>query len=170
MIPAAENLWKGMERSQSFIEIFTHGLDGDDWTARMEGIPNTALWILGHLALTRGYFLGLLSESFSADEAWGPAFKMDEWGPMLGMGVEPKDSDALPDPETCFDILQKGMDSIHAYLETATLEDLDAPPCHPTDPYLKSKAQIVVHMAHHESHHTGALSMIRRRLGKDRMF
>ncbi len=170
MIPAAKMLWKGMERSQSFIEIFTHGMDGDDWTTRLEGIPNTALWILGHLALTRAYFLGLLTETFSADAEWGPVFRTEDWEPILGMGVEPQDADGFPDPATCREILGKGMNVVKAYLESATLDDLDAPPCHPTDPYLTSKAQVIVHMAHHESHHTGVLSMIRRGLGKDRLF
>jgi len=170
MIPAAAFLWKGMERSDSFIDIFTQGMEGDDWTKRPAGVPNSALWILGHLALTRAYFLSLLSESFDADAEWGPDFSMDTWGPILGMGVEPQEPDGFPDPATCRVVLEKGMNGIKAYLESATLDDLNAPPCHPTDPYLKTKGQIVVHMAHHESHHTGSLSMIRRLLGKDRMF
>ena len=170
MIPAAAILWKGLERSDSFLDIFTQGMEGADWTTRIDGIPNTALWILGHLALTRAYFLSLLMDPFSADDEWGPTFRMDEWGPLFGMGVEPQEADGFPDPATCRAVLKKEMGAIRSYLETATLDDLDAPPCHPTDPYLKTKAQIVVHMAHHESHHSGTLSMIRRQLGKDRLF
>ena len=169
MNPAARVLWNGLKRSNSFIDIFSQGMEGDDWTKRPDGVPNTALWILGHLALNRAYFLGMLDDTFSADAEWGPGFRMDEWGPLFGMGEELREGDLYPDLATCRAVLAKGMDAVKAYLEEATLDDLDAPPCIPSS-FLKTKSHVIVHMTHHESHHTGCLSLIRRLLGKERLF
>ena len=169
MNPSARVLWNGLKRSNSFIDIFSQGLEGDDWTERPCGLPNSALWILGHLALNRAFFLGMLWDSFSADAEWGPDFQMDTWGPLFGMGEEPQPADRYPDLATCRAVLEKGLDAVKSYLENATLDDLDAPPCISSS-FLKTKTQVIVHMTHHESHHTGSLSMIRRLLGKERLF
>jgi uncharacterized damage-inducible protein DinB len=158
--PTAKALWMGLERSDAFINTFSTGLEGDDWFQRPDGLPNPAIWILGHLAHTRAKFLKMLIGEELHDESW------DE---LFDMGVEPRDPKEYPGVEICHEALDKQFAQLKSYLETATEADLQGPPAVPSE-YFDSKAAVIAFLTVHEAHHTGALSMTRRLLGKDRLF
>ena len=160
MNPTAHALWLGVERSNALIDTFSTGLEGDDWRQRPDGLPNPAIWILGHLAHSRAKFLKLLVGKQLHDESW------DE---LFDMGTEPRDPTEYPDVEVCRAALDEQLATLKAYLETATEEDLQGPPAVFSE-YFDSKASVVAFLTVHEAHHTGTLSMTRRLLGKDRLF
>ncbi|MBE0636527.1 DinB family protein [Candidatus Bipolaricaulota bacterium] len=159
MNSTANAYWMGLKRSNGFIETFTAGMEGDDWLQRPAGIPNPAIWTLGHLAQSRAEFLEMLT---------GRQVYEAGWAELFGMGADPQDASVYPNVETCRAVLDARMRNLKEYLETASEEDLEGPPCTLSN-YFKTKASVLVHLSHHEAHHTGALSMIRRALGKDRM-
>jgi uncharacterized damage-inducible protein DinB len=157
--PMAKAFWMGLEHSDGFIRYFTTGMEGDDWLKKPAGIPNPAIWILGHLAHSRASFLELLT---------GQKRYENGWKDLLWMGAEPRDPAEYPSPDVCWAALDARLADLKAYLDTASEEDLEGPPC--TDSkFFKTKAAVLVHLTHHEAHHTGALSMIRRLLGKERL-
>jgi len=149
----------GLERSNAFIAYFTTGMEGDDWLQRPAGIPNPAIWILGHLAHSRAGFLEMLTGKRAYEKGW------DE---LFAMGAQPRDPNEYPGVEACRAALDSRLADLKAFLETTTVKDLEGPPCkHPE--HFKSKSAVFAFMTHHEAHHTGALSMIRRLLGKQRL-
>jgi len=156
---AAKAYWMGIEQSNAFIETFTTGMESEDWLQRPAGAPNPAIWILGHLAHSRARFLGLLTGETVLEAGWEELF---------GMGVDPQDPGNYPDAEACRAVLDARLHDLKDYLETASEQDLEGPPCMPSE-YFKTKSAVLVLLTHHEAHHTGALSMIRRALGKDRV-
>jgi len=158
--PTAQALWMEVERTNAFIDTFSTGLEGDDWLKRPDGLPNPAIWILGHLAHSRAKFLKLLVGKQLHDERW------DE---LFDMGTEPRDPREYPSVEVCRAALDEQLATLQAYLETATEEDLQGPPAVSSE-YFDSKVSVIAFLAAHEAHHTGALSMTRRLLGKDRLF
>ena len=159
MNPTAKAYWLGLERSNMFVDFFTTGMEGEDWLKCVSGIPNPAIWILGHLAQSRAGFVEMLTGRKTYEEGW------DE---LFGMGVEPRDVSEYPSVEACREVLDARLADLRQYLESASEENLQCPPCTPSK-YFETKASVLVHMTHHEAHHTGALSMIRRALGKDRV-
>ena len=160
MNPTAHALWLGLERSNAFIDTFSAGLEDGDWFRRPPGLPNPAIWILGHLAHTRARFLELLT---------GEEVQEAGWNDLFNMGTEPRDPGNYPSVEACRAALDARLEDLKAYLETATVEDLQGPPSVPSE-YFDSKASMLVFLTHHEAHHTGGLSMSRRLLGKGRLF
>lgn len=159
MNSTANAYWIGLQRSNGFIDYFTDGMGGDDWLKRPAGLPNPAIWILGHLAQSRAGFLQMLAGREVSEEGWDK---------LYGMGVEPQDPSNYPDVEMCRAVLDARMNDLKDYLEIASEQDLEGPPCTSSN-FFKTKASVLVHLSHHEAHHTGALSMIRRVLGKERL-
>lgn len=159
MNPTAHAFWMGLKRSNSFIDFFTQEMEGDDWLKRPGSVPNPAIWILGHLAQSRAGFLEMLTGEQRYEEGWAALF---------GMGVDPQDARGYPDVDTCRAVLDGRLQDLGQFLETVSEADLESPPCTPSK-FFKTKASVLVHLSHHEAHHTGALSLIRRLLGKDRV-
>ncbi len=155
----AQAFWMGLERSDMFIAYFTTGMEGDEWRKQPAGIPNSAMWILGHLAHSRAGFLEMLTGKKTYEQGWDDLFDM---------GAEPRDSSVYPDVGACRAILDARLADLKSYLEAATQEDLEGPP-YTSSEYFVSKAAVLTHLTHHEAHHTGVLSMIRRLLGKERL-
>ena len=112
----AKTFLLGLERSNMFIGFFTKDMAGDDWLQKPTGIPNSSLWILGHLAFQRALFLELLTGRKTYEDAWVTFFKM---------GGEPQNADLYPDVETCLEFLEARLVDLKEYLETATKEDLE---------------------------------------------
>ena len=160
MNPTAHVLWLGLERSNALIDTFSTGLEGDDWFQRPPGLPNPAIWILGHLAHTRARFLELLT---------GEEVQEAGWDDLFNMGTEPRDPGDYPSVEACRAALGARLADLKAYLETATVEDLQGPP-NGLSEYFDTKGSVFAFLTHHEAHHTGGLSMTRRLLGKERLF
>lgn len=159
MIPAAKAFRMGLERSDLFIRYFTTGMEGDDWLQQPAGVPNPAIWILGHLAHSRAGLLEMLTGKRIYEEGWDGLFDM---------GAEPREPSEYPGVDACRAVLDARLADLKAYLDTATEEDLEGSPCTDSE-YFKTKAAVFAHLTHHEAHHTGALSMIRRLLGKGRL-
>ncbi len=159
MNSTARAYWMGLERSNSFIDFFTTGMEGGDWLQRPAGAPNPAIWILGHLAHSRAAFLEMLTGQRMYEEGWEE---------LAGLGVDPQDASVYPDVDTCRRVLDARLRDVKSYLETASEADLDSPPC-VSSKFFKTKAAVLVQLSHHEAHHTGALSMLRRLLGKERV-
>ena len=159
MDPTANAYWKGLKRSNSFINWFTKGMEGDDWFQRPAGIPSSAIWTLGHLANSRSYFYLCLT----GKETFEPG-----WPELFGMGTGPQDSSEYPSVDEIRTVLDARLADLKAYLETASLEDIEGPTAI-SEPDFETKAEVLAQAIAHEAHHTGALSMIRRLLGKDRL-
>lgn len=152
--------WLGLQRSARFVELFSAGLEGEDWYARPAGVPNTAIWTLGHLAYHRCLFLELLTGERVYPEAWRGWFEM---------GSTPlPDPHGYPDVATCRTYLDLALAKLEAYLESVAEADLAAPPLRPSR-FLATKADVLAHAAAHEAHHTGSLALLRRLLGKERV-
>jgi len=159
MDPAASAYRKGLERSDTFIRWFTKGMKGDDWFQRPGGIPSAAIWILGHLANSRSYFYLCLT----GEETFEPG-----WPELFGMGTGPRDPSDYPSVEEIKSVLDARLADLKTYLETASAEGFERPPAI-DEPDHKTKGHVLAMAIAHEAHHTGALSMIRRLLGKDRL-
>lgn len=159
MNSTAKAFWMGLERSNGFIRFFATGMEGDDWLQRPSGVPNPAIWILGHLALCRARLLEMLT---------GQQIYEQEWEELFDLGVDPQDPTVYPDIDTCRAVLDARLLDLKSYLETVSEADLAGPPC-TVSKLFETKALVLVHFTHHEAHHTGALSMIRRLLGKERV-
>lgn len=149
----------GLERTDMFIKMFTGGMTGDDWLQQPPGIPNPAIWTIGHLAFQRAGMLELLTGERTYDEEWVALFKM---------GCDPRDAGLYPDVDTCRIFLDARLRDLITYLDSATMEDLEGPPSLPSE-FFKTRIEVLVHMTHHEAHHTGCLSLLRRLLGKERV-
>ena len=159
MNSTANAFWLGLERSNGFIDYFTTGMEGDDWLQRPRGVPNSAIWILGHLAHSRAGFLEMLTGQQSYETGWEELFDI---------GVDPQDPSLYPDIAACRAVLDARLLDLKTYLETASEAGLDSPPWS-SSKFFKTKAEVIVHMTHHEAHHTGALSILRRMLEKERL-
>ena len=159
MHPAAKAYWTGLERSNSFIKWFTQGMEGDDWFQRPGGIPSSAVWILGHLASSRSYFYLCLT----GKETFEPG-----WDKLFGMGTEQQDPSSYPSIDEIQKVLDARLADFKEFLETATDEDMENPTEIDEDDH-GVKGRVLAMTIAHEAHHTGALSMIRRLLGKDRV-
>lgn len=159
MIPMAKALWLGLERSNMFIEFFSSGLEGDDWLQTPPGFANSPIWHVGHLAYHRGLFLEQLTGKRTYD---------DSWKPLFDIGCDPVDPRKYPDIETCREFLKARLEDFKSYFEKVTVEELESPLDPPTK-FFPTKAALLVHFTHHEAHHTGVLSAIRRSLGKEKL-
>jgi uncharacterized damage-inducible protein DinB len=149
-----------IERSAQFVGYFTKGLEGEDWYSRLPGVPNTAIWSLGHIAYHRALFLELVS---------GERIYPQEWTSLFAMGCEPlPDPHGYPSTATCLELLDRSLAGLRSYLETATQADLASPP-HLPSRFLPTKADVLTHLAAHEAHHTGNLALVRRLLGKEKV-
>jgi hypothetical protein len=159
MEPMAKAIWLTYERSNLFIEFFSKGMSGEDYFACPEGTANPAIWIYGHLAYHRAYLLELLT---------GKKINDDEATALFGMGCEPVDYSAYPSIEASRALMLDRLQEIGNYLETATQADLELAP-YADQEYFETKLAALVHLTLHEAHHTGCLSALRRRLGKERI-
>lgn len=160
MIGMAKAFRMGIERSAKFVEVFTRGLEGEDWYAQPQGVPNPAIWTLGHIAYHRGLFYELVS---------GQRTYPDDWRGLFGMGCEPlADPHAYPSVETCQAYLSEAFELLVGYLDSATARDLAARPTIESR-FLPTKADVLAHLVSHEAHHTGNLAAVRRLLGKEKV-
>lgn len=149
-----------VERSARFVEVFTRGLEWEDWYELPPGVPNPAIWTLGHIAYHRGLFYEMVT---------GQRTYPDDWKALFDMGCTP-----LPDPHgypavgECLAYMERLLGLWRAYLDSATDEELAAAGPHCV-PRLPTRADVVCHHATHEAHHTGNLALVRRLLGKGRV-
>jgi uncharacterized damage-inducible protein DinB len=155
----AKALWMGLERSDMFVTFFSTGITKEEWLQKPAGMPNPPIWTLGHLAFHRARFLELLTGQKTYDESWIKLFER---------GCEPRDAKEYPDPESCYILMKKCMIDIKEYLERSSVEDLESPPTK-VSKFFMSKAAVLIHLTHHEAHHTGSLSLARRILGKEKL-
>jgi uncharacterized damage-inducible protein DinB len=155
----AKALWLGLEKSDMFVNFFATGITGDDWLKKPVGMPNPPIWILGHMAYHRAVFLELVSGKKTYDESWINLFSL---------GCEPRAAKEYPDADLCFEILKNRLADLKSYLESVSVEDLESPPTK-ISKFFQTKADVIVHLTHHEAHHTGSLAMARRLLGKDKL-
>jgi uncharacterized damage-inducible protein DinB len=150
----------GLERANRFLGYFGDDLEGDDWYVRPAGVPNPAIWILGHMAYYRGTFLELLTGERVVPEGWCELF---------AMGCQPlEDPHGYPDAAECREVMETSLARLRAYLETATTAELELPP-RLESRYLKTRGDVLSHLSHHEAYHTGSLNLLRRLLGKEKV-
>ncbi len=159
MNPMAKAFLLGLERSNMFIGLFSEGMTDEDWRKQPDGVPNPAIWTIGHLAFQRALFLEMLTGRRTYDEDWIPLFEL---------GCDPREAAVYPDIDTCRAFLDARLHDLKAYLESADAEDLESPPCLPSK-FFQTKTAALVHLTHHEAHHTGCLSLLRRLLGKEKV-
>jgi len=84
------------------------------------------------------------------------------------MGTEQQDPSNDPSGDEIRTVLDARLADFKAYLETVTDEDLESPTAI-DEPDHGIKERVLAMTIAHEAHHTGALSMIRRLLGKGRL-
>jgi hypothetical protein len=159
MNPMANAFWLGLERSDMFVDLFSTDISGDDWLQKPNGIPNPPIWIIGHLAFQRARFLEMLTGRKTYDDSWIELFEL---------GCNPSDVQRYPGVEVCRSFMADRLTDLKAYLETASEEDLKNPTCVSSE-FFKSKAAALVHLTHHEAHHSGEMALIRYMLGKEKI-
>ncbi|MCX7835858.1 MAG: DinB family protein [bacterium] len=155
----ALTLQKGLEKSNLFLKFFTTGLEGPDWTRELEGFPNSALWTLGHIAYSRAYFYELLS---------GKKIYQDAWKSWFEYGSPHTTVEQLPPLQECWTLAQIGFDHLIDFLSNVSEEDLLSAPYIASSSFA-TKLDLFIHLTHHEAHHTGSLSMMRRVMGKEKL-
>ena len=155
----AKALWLGLEKSDMFVDFFSTGMAKEDWLKHPEGMPNPPIWTLGHLAYHRAVFLEMVSGRKTYDESWIK---------LLSLGCEPRDPSEYPDAGLCFETLKRRLADLKSYLDNATVEDLESPPTK-VSKFFQTKADVLIHLTHHEAHHTGSLALARRILGKEKL-
>lgn len=159
MTGMAQALQSGLDRSNLFLQFFTTEIEGDDWSRELAGFPNTALWTLGHLAFTRAYFYEMLT---------GKKIYEDSWKSLFNYGSPHANIEQLLPPEQCWDLAKAGYEHLSDFLANSTEEGLLSAPTIESNSF-PTKLSIYIHLTHHESHHTGCLSMMRRVMGKEKL-
>ena len=135
--------------------------DFDDLEARRgaEWGLNSASWILGHLAYAQ-LRLGL-------HFAFGVQVDVGTLSPFA-RGAPPIDPMFLPTLESLREELHHGQSRVTAILDLLKPADLDRPNSHvlPPFPELRTRADVLMQSALHESQHAGQLMMLRKLLAK----
>ncbi len=150
----------GLERSGKFVGFFSAGLEGEDWYARPAGVPNPAIWTLGHIAYHRALFLELLT---------GERTYADDWKTRYDMGSLPLDDPHdYPGVAECHELFERATEKLQAYLESVSDEELATPPLR-TSRFLATRGDVLAHAIAHEAHHTGNMALLRRLLGKEKV-
>ena len=159
MNSVAQAFWLGLQRSSGFITFFTRGMEGEDWYHQPPGAPNPPIWILGHLAYSRAQVLELLT---------GKSVYEEGWADRLAIGVEPQDATTYPDVDSCLRVLDARLKDLRSFLDSVSEEELSSPPSIPSR-FFTTKMDVLIHLSHHEAHHTGSLSLLRRMRGHERL-
>jgi hypothetical protein len=160
MLGMAKAFRMGIERNAKLVEVFTRGMEGEDWFVQPPGVPNPAIWTLGHIAYHRGLFYEMVTGECTYPETWRGVF---------GMGCKPlADAHAYPPVEVCHAYMEKALGLLGGYLESVTARGLALKPTIESR-FLPTKADVLSHLICHEAHHTGNLALVRRLLGKDKV-
>lgn len=135
--------------------------DFDDLEARRgaEWGVNPASWILGHLAYAQ-LRLGL-------HFAFGVQVDVGTLAPFA-RGAAPIDPQRLPTLDSLREELHHALSRVKAILDLLNPADLERPNSHvlPPFPELRTRADVLVQCALHESQHAGQLMMLRKLLHK----
>ena len=140
------------------------GFPEDKFMHRAVPGSNHALWILGHLAITDDYVVRALggAEESKLGEAWRAAFKS-------GQSISDDPGDYVPAAQVRkgFSLIRK---SVMSYLEGLDEGVLAAELPEDRRAFGPTIAGALLFTAHHESVHSGQLTVIRRSLGMDPRF
>lgn len=138
------------KQNTHFLRKNVEGLSDEEWVRRPLGSGNHVLWIVGHVALSRGLTLKRLGDD------WGKP-----WMSLFGRGLPCDDSAAYPTPEEAMLAWNESSAHMKAAMESASAELL-ATPSTQGPPSADGKVSGVVNfMAYHETYHVGQLAYLR---------
>lgn len=121
-----------------------------------------ATWILGHLALTEGWVLGMLTPGGRQKEIFP-----EEWveANHFGYGSTVQSPDTYPAFEEVLRVFRAMHEALLDWLDNADDEALGAPLDDGGTGFAKTPGDAISRMAWHEGWHAGQLSTLRRALG-----
>ena len=140
----------------SFLKQGLAGLNDADWLTRPNDHSNHILWIVGHLAWSRSMVLGRLGDKWTKP-----------WMCLYARGAKCVESQDAPTPAEMMEAWEESCSRLHAALEAASDDMLDAPAPQPGPPSPDGKLCGTVNfMALHETYHVGQAAYVRSWLGK----
>jgi hypothetical protein len=140
----------------SFLKQGLAGLNDADWLTRPNDHSNHILWIVGHLAWSRSMVLGRLGDKWTKP-----------WMCLYARGAKCVESQDAPTPAEMMEAWEESCSRLHAALEAASDDMLDAPAPQPGPPSADGRLCGTVNfMALHETYHVGQAAYVRSWLGK----
>jgi hypothetical protein len=125
------------------------------------GIPNHALWTLGHLAVTNGWMHSLLTGT--------PSLVPSSYDAMFNMGTTPhQDAASYPSFDEVKKFYDESFEQILGVIRTMNDEQLFTPTVTDSHGFVTSKIDTLAKTAWHEGWHIGQLVDLRRALGIER--
>jgi hypothetical protein len=146
--------------------IFTHNMTAalvkdwpaDKWTAQPAGLPNHALWTLGHLAASVAFFASIAGVSV------GPV--PENYNTLFGMGAKPTaDSAAYPPAVEIIAHYERTFKEFCAAIEKLSDAELAEPSAKADSGFVKLKIDALSRAAWHEGWHAGQVSLTRKAIG-----
>ena len=142
--------------NEQALEKATGDFTDDDWLYRINGTSSHALWLLGHLAVSRRALLR------GSGKERPPA----PWEAAFTKGSRPMDGKDGPSPQALKADLVASGELLEAHLGSLTPEQAAAPYSR-TMPDGSSTIDGAAHFLHwHETYHIGQLGLLRRACGK----
>lgn len=146
--------------------IFTHNMTAgmvkdwpaDKWTAQVPGLPNHALWTLGHLATSMPFFAAVAGVSVGA--------LPEGYDALFGMGSKPTgDSAAYPPAVEVIAQYERTFREFCAAIEKLSDAELAEPSAKVDSGIVKLKLDALSRAAWHEGWHAGQVSLTRKAIG-----
>jgi len=162
-------LGQAMRSSGPLVTRFLAGFDETNRTRQAPGLPNHAVWTMGHLALTLSRFAekldgGPLPESafVTGDGRKGDARRFDT--ESVSFGSKPTDEPAI------YPALARGREIFEEALDRAAkaigaMSDADLAKTHPWGKGEMSAEELATRILFHNGIHAGQLTDLRRALG-----
>lgn len=147
--------------ARAFTEALAASLSDDQLVHRAGGKGNHAMWVLGHMATTDDFFLGLFS---------GQPRHLEHWDAIFGGGSEPKN--ALADYPPRAKVEQEFRDArarLTAWWSKASEADLTKPLEGDVAKFAPDALSAIVSEAAHEFFHAGQIASCRAALGLPRL-
>lgn len=142
--------------NSSFLKKGLSGMTDEDWCKRPNEHSNSILWIVGHLAWSRGIVLTHLGDKWTLP-----------WMPLYARGAKCVDTPDAPTPQALMEAWDESCARLNKAIENASEDLLTSPAPQPGPPSADGKLTGVINfMALHETYHVGQAAYIRAWLGK----
>ena len=156
--PEMQILSRQFAFDDGFLDVITEGFEPEHWTRRAEGVANSALWIVGHLAMCRRYLARMAGTDLSKDD----------WESLFNMGADADLPEHAPDHEA----LVAHYKSAGAILVEALAGLSPEDAAQEIEAHFPDGANTLAagarYLHFHEAYHLGQLGLLRRLCGLPR--
>ena len=156
--PSMQILSRQFAFDDGFFDVITEGFEPEHWSARAEGVANSALWIVGHLAMCRRYLARMA----------GAEIAKDDWESLFNMGADAVLPDDAPDHEAMVAHYKTAGATLVEALSELSAEDADKEIQAQFPDGANTLAAGARFLHFHEAYHLGQLGLIRRLSGLER--